>query len=87
MHLIILVKYFETLFSVPYFENGTDSFTTIRLILFFVLIEWIGRNGKYALHNLEYAMNQNSRWIFYIILILIIYFFNASAKEFIYFQF
>ena len=77
----------ETLFSLPYFENGTNSFTTIHLIFFFILIEWLGRSGKYALDRLEFNLNQWLRWIFYLIIIFTIYFFNTNAKEFIYFQF
>ena len=77
----------ETIFYVPYFKNGTNSFTTIHLVLFFILVEWLGRSGKYALEKIEFSLNQSLRWIFYLIIIFCIYFYNTNAKEFIYFQF
>jgi alginate O-acetyltransferase complex protein AlgI len=77
----------ETLFSVPYFKNGTNSYLTIGLIFFFILIEWLGRKDKFAIEK-TLKNHKIKQVLFYFILILIIYFLYPSTKtEFIYFQF
>jgi alginate O-acetyltransferase complex protein AlgI len=78
-----------TLFSVPAFEGRSEALLRIFLIIAFMLVEWMGRKNKYAIENLGKHLNKPSRWICYILIILIIYFFgNTSVSiEFIYFQF
>ena len=60
---------------------------TVFFICVFLLIEWFGREEKYALENLGLKLPRVIRWGFYIILILFIIQFNGGEQEFIYFQF
>ena len=58
------------------------------LIILFIIIEWIGREGQYALMNITTKVNSVMRWSFYIILLLLIFYQgNYNENVFIYFQF
>ena len=77
----------ETLFKIPYFKNGTNSYQTIIFICLFFCTEWVGRKDKFAIENLK---NQPLffRFIVYWLLIVIIFLlFKNNGNEFIYFQF
>lgn len=77
----------ETLFSVPYFKNGTNSYSTIGFIFFFILIEWLGRNDQFAIEELK-SFNKIIRWILYLTLIFTIIIMQSNNNSsFIYFQF
>jgi alginate O-acetyltransferase complex protein AlgI len=60
----------------------------ILLIIVFVFIEWLGREGQYAIAHLGIKWKRPIRWSLYISLILLI-FYTGNFKEnvFIYFQF
>lgn len=66
------------------FENIT--LLTI-LIIFFFIIEWLGREKEYAIQEIGRKWTRISRWIFYIITIFLAFFFSGKEQEFIYFQF
>lgn len=53
----------------------------------FLLIEWIGRNGEYAIERIGTRWNRAGRWAFYFALFLIIFFYQGRPAPFIYFQF
>ena len=78
----------QSFFEVPYFRNGTDSYSTIFLVVVFMLIEWIGRNNKFAIQNM-FSLNKSymrlSLYFFIIVTILIMGSFENN--NFIYFQF
>ena len=77
----------SSLFDMPFFGRKNPFIILLILLLGFVLIEWWGRKGKYAL---EYVLMQNHRsmrWGFYFILILAIITQAGGQQEFIYFQF
>jgi len=77
----------KSIISIPYFKDGTNSYKTIGLIFFFILIEWLGRKDKFAIEK-TLKNHKIKQVLFYFILILIIYFLYPSTKtEFIYFQF
>lgn len=77
-----------SLFEVPEFRGKRKALTTIILVSVFIFIEWIGREGQYAIANLLMKNNRFSRWLFYIgIILTTIYFGNFSDNTFIYFQF
>ena len=75
----------SSLFS-PIQEFDLKTIKLIFLIVILVFIEWIGRNHLYALEGML-RYQQFVRWIFYIVLILMIIIFRGSRQEFIYFQF
>lgn len=80
--------YISGVFSVSFFSIPTIIPKTIMVFLpLFLLIEWIGREKKYAIENLGANRNKAFRWSLYCILMLIIFYFSGNQQEFIYFQF
>jgi len=62
--------------------------TTIILIIFFILIEWFGREGKYAIEGIKQTNNSIIRLGIYILIAFSIFIFgNFDETEFIYFAF
>ncbi len=77
-----------SLFTVPKFDGLVKSLVTIFLVGAFVIIEWIGREGQYAIANIGLKWYRPIRWSFYSLLIFIIFMFMQSEESpFIYFQF
>ncbi|MGD1839709.1 MAG: MBOAT family O-acyltransferase [Thermonemataceae bacterium] len=77
-----------SLFEIPKFEGMPTVLTTIILIAIFVLVEWFGREGKYAIESLGFSWQKPLRWLLYIgILLIIFYAGNFNDNTFIYFQF
>jgi len=60
--------------------------TILTLVLFFIATEWLGRNGQYAIENIDF-MKKPMRWAFYILLIILMFSFTGEEQQFIYFQF
>ena len=57
-------------------------------ILFFISIEWIGREQQHALVKLGLKWYKPIRWVmYYCIIFLILYYVGGAEKQFIYFQF
>jgi hypothetical protein len=53
-----------------------------------MIIEWQGREGQYALGDIDRKTNRVTRWFFYSIIIFIIgMFMQTEETPFIYFQF
>jgi D-alanyl-lipoteichoic acid acyltransferase DltB (MBOAT superfamily) len=83
---MVYIKRFFTLelFTVP----KVFPLDVLYLILFFVIIEWLGREKE---HPLEFTPSMNTtislRWTIYLTLLLMILYFGALKQEFIYFQF
>ena len=62
-------------------------FITSILILVFISIEWMGREGKYAIEKYSSNWGKTKRWGFYYIILIAIFMYSANQQEFIYFQF
>jgi alginate O-acetyltransferase complex protein AlgI len=79
----------ESLFKVPYFSGIGTSIPLLLFLLFFLLIEWIGRESQFALQSVAQNWKKPIRWGFYAFLVISIYYFSCigSNQEFIYFQF
>ena len=77
-----------SIFSIPAFQAKKLALITMFLIIFFLIIEWLGRKKEHALNNM---LNKSTvlKWIFTSVICLIMYFFGnyKSDLEFIYFQF
>ena len=73
----------SSLFSKP------DVFPRPLLVLLpaFVLVEWLGREQRYALEQFGLRWPRVMRWSFYYVLIFCILMFMGKEQEFIYFQF
>jgi alginate O-acetyltransferase complex protein AlgI len=76
-----------SLFEIPYFGGMGRSLITITLTVLFVLIEWRGREGQYAIENLGLKWKLFYRYMIYFLIIFAIYLFRGGEQEFIYFQF
>lgn len=60
---------------------------TFLILLFFISIEWIGREDQYAIATIGNKWKKPIRYIFYYFILLIIIFFSGKEQQFIYFQF
>lgn len=57
------------------------------LMLFFVVLEWIGREQKYALAQMGLGWPRPLRWAFYYLIIFVVFYFSGTQQQFIYSQF
>jgi alginate O-acetyltransferase complex protein AlgI len=73
----------SSLFSIP------QRIPKTGLVLVFVMmaIEWLGRDGEYALERLGYDWKRPLRYAFYYALVFAILWFGGQEQQFIYFQF
>ena len=76
----------SSIFTVPYFKDGTRAIPAIILVLFFVVIEWFGRGNAYAIESM-FRKSKMMSGSFYYLIIILIFVFAGSKQEFIYFQF
>jgi alginate O-acetyltransferase complex protein AlgI len=84
----IITKIFsKSLFKHIEYQNDDFTKPIILLLFIFILIEWLGREQKYAIEKTGVIFPKGTRWIFYYAIILIILYFNGANQEFIYFQF
>lgn len=58
----------------------------IYLLFSFILVEWLGRHGEYAIEQIDF-FKKPIRWCFYLILIVLMFRFAGEEQAFIYFQF
>ncbi|MDR6944309.1 MBOAT family O-acyltransferase [Mucilaginibacter pocheonensis] len=60
----------------------------LAIIILFMIIEWIGREGKYAIENIGMKWTPVLRWSFYSFIIVCIgMYMETTGSDFIYFQF
>ncbi len=77
-----------SLFLKPNFEGIDSSSTTIIILVFiFILVEWKGREDKYAIEKLGIKWKRPIRYAMYYLIIIAIFWFGGSKQQFIYFQF
>ena len=77
----------RSLFTVPKFFGMKHALLTAGLIAIFSIIEWLGREGRYAIEDLGSRWKRPVRWGFYYLILVVIYIFAGEQQEFIYFQF
>ena len=70
----------------PVFKGDSQMPTLIALLVFFMTIEWIGREKQYAIANI-FSKYSVLRYGFYYMLIVLIFIFAGVNQHFIYFQF
>jgi D-alanyl-lipoteichoic acid acyltransferase DltB (MBOAT superfamily) len=63
------------------------NFALLFLVVTFIVMEWLGRNQKFAIEKLDSKIKSPVRHIFYYSLIVAIFWFSGQQQEFIYFQF
>jgi alginate O-acetyltransferase complex protein AlgI len=77
-----------SLFEIPKFSGRGGALTTIIFIAIFIIIEWQGRHGKYAIENIVNIRSKHLRIAcYYALTFIIISFGNFNKNTFIYFQF
>jgi D-alanyl-lipoteichoic acid acyltransferase DltB (MBOAT superfamily) len=77
----------SSLFSEPAITQRYNALITLLLIIVFIVIEWFGREEKYAIEKTGLKWSRPLRWAFYSLLLLIILLYSGTKQEFIYFQF
>ena len=77
----------SSLLSIPGVRGRDDGVETIALMLIFTIMEWIGREDKYAIERLGIHWTRPFRYALYYLLIIAILQFGGMGHEFIYFQF
>jgi alginate O-acetyltransferase complex protein AlgI len=84
-HALSYIKgiFTKSLFSMPSFL----SYSLFALLIFFIIIEWLGRENQYAIQKLGFKWPKFFRLSFYYLLIVLIFVFMGKEQEFIYFQF
>ncbi len=76
-----------SVFSFPEFDGSGRAFSTIILVLIFLLIEWQGREQQYAIAKFGLKWKRPVRYAFYYSIIIAIIWFGGKEQQFIYFQF
>jgi len=85
---IITEIFSSSLLSIPNFIGKQLATMTFLLIVFFMIIEWIGREQQYAIAIIGNKWKRIYRWIWYSLIIFLIGFYMQSTETaFIYFQF
>ena len=80
--------YIKEIFSLSLFQRpDVISGKVILIVIVFMLIEWLGRENKYALEKLTLKWKRSLSWAFYYLIILSILCLTGSEQQFIYFQF
>ena len=77
----------KSLFTIPHFITTSIFQITLFLIVLFFIVEWIGRNEKYAIEKLGLKWKKSYRYAMYYSIIIAIYLFMGEPQQFIYFQF
>lgn len=78
----------KSLLSIPSILLDKKAIVTILLLIFFILVEWLGRRNNYAIEKLGLGSARILRWAFYAFIIFLIGMYMPSeSAEFIYFQF
>jgi D-alanyl-lipoteichoic acid acyltransferase DltB (MBOAT superfamily) len=85
------VSYIKGIFQKNILERPVileDCGYVICLVLFFIIIEWLGRKEQFAIAKLGFELWRPLRWFFYSFIIFLIFMFMQTEETpFIYFQF
>jgi len=85
----IISKIFSTsLFTIPQFRGRENILVIGLLIILFLIIEWQGRENKYAIEQFGLKWKRPLRWTMYAFIIFLIgMYMQTKETPFIYFQF
>jgi len=72
--------------TINFINNKTGFFIPLIILVFF-LIEWLGREGQFAIANLGTKWKRSIRYAMYYAIIISIFWFTGKGQQFIYFQF
>lgn len=86
--LIVKNIFSRSLFTIPSFENSILAVPCLFLVSLFLIIEWMGRENKYAIEGVKINWSKPLRWSFYIFIIFLLGLYSKTNETpFIYFQF
>ena len=78
----------SSILEISTFKNHETANVLLVLLVFFITIEWFGREGKYALEKIILKWPKILRWSFYSFIIFLIGMFAPTEESpFIHFQF
>jgi alginate O-acetyltransferase complex protein AlgI len=78
----------KTIIELPDEDLLKSSFLTICLLAGFIVTEWIGREGNFAIEQIGLKWPQKTRWLFYALIVFSVgMFMQTEEVPFIYFQF
>ena len=77
----------KSFFSLP--STAVINLVLLASVIIMLLVEWQGRENNYGLKKLHFCKSKTSRWAFYYLLSILIFYYSISnsAQTFIYFQF
>ncbi len=75
----------KSLFVAP--EIPPKAILTLGITGLFFLVEWFGREQRFALEQINLRFAKPTRWAFYFVLILSMFYLGGKEQAFIYFQF
>lgn len=80
----------KSLLALPYYPGIGLHIDLFVIVIVFFIVEWLGRNGKYAIEQIGHAINYKSvRYLSYGLMTFLVYYYSAviNTNQFIYFQF
>jgi D-alanyl-lipoteichoic acid acyltransferase DltB (MBOAT superfamily) len=84
---ILFEIFSKSIFELPKFGGKTDAAIISMVIVFFLLIEWMGREKQFPISGLDKKLGKIPAAIFYIFIGTMIFLFSGQEQAFIYFQF
>lgn len=77
----------SSLFTMPYLTDDKPGNFFVLVFIGFIVLEWLGRDGQFALDKWIVWFNKPLRFVVYLSLVMLITYFSGSTQQFIYFQF
>ena len=77
----------KSFFTVPRLPDAPNEIPISLILVFFIIVEWLGREDEYAIAQLGSRWVKPLRWVLYYGLLVVIFRFAGKPQEFIYFQF
>jgi len=77
----------NSLFTIPQFSEMRRALLSVILVIWFVIIEWLGREQQFAIAILGLKWKRPIRYAMYYAIIIMIFLFGGKEQQFIYFQF
>ncbi len=83
------IEYLGGIFSPSLFKapDTLPEDAVFIMIGIFILLEWIGRSGQYAIETIGLRWPRPWRFLFYYLIIVLIFLYRGIGQDFIYFQF
>ncbi len=77
----------SSLFRSVNFEGQDNLLNMTYVLIFFIVIEWLGRDQEHAIARLGQNFKRPIRWAIYYGILLLMFYMRGAQQEFIYFQF